>query len=76
MRQRAFESRVLRKILGHKRNELYDFYCSLNIIRVIRSRRIRSAGHVTDGNRKGAYRVFVGNLKDHLEDPDVQGSTI
>jgi hypothetical protein len=52
------EHRVLRKIFGPKRvevtgewrrlynEELYDLYSSPNIIRVIKSRRMRWAGHV------------------------------
>jgi len=41
---------------------------------VIKSRRMRWAWHVAHmRQRSGAYRVLVGkpNLKDHLEDPDV-----
>ena len=57
-RLRVFENRVLRKVLGSKRDkvtgewrilheeEFYDLYCSLNIIWVIKSRRMRWAGHV------------------------------
>ena len=53
-----FQDRVLRKILGSRRDEirgeqrkihneeLYDLYCSPNIIRGIKPRRIRWAGHV------------------------------
>jgi hypothetical protein len=49
----VFENRVLRRIFGPKRDEvtgewrrlhnkeLYDLYCSSNIIRVIKSRRMR-----------------------------------
>jgi hypothetical protein len=44
----------------HK-EELYDLYFSPNIIRVIKSRRMRWAGHVARiGNRRGAYKVLVG----------------
>ena len=55
---RVFENRVLRKILGPRRDEvtgewrrlhneeLNDLYSSPNIVRVIKSRRIRWAGHV------------------------------
>ena len=51
-RLRVFENRVLRRIFGHKRvemtrewrklhnEELNDLYSSLNIVRVIKSRRI------------------------------------
>jgi hypothetical protein len=41
--------------------ELSDLYCSPNIIRVIKSRRMRWAGHVAHmGERRGVYRVLVG----------------
>jgi len=41
--------------------ELNDLYCSPNIVRMIKSRRMRWAGHVA-GMRKsrGVYRVLVG----------------
>jgi hypothetical protein len=68
-----FENRVLRRIFGTMREEvtgelrkLYneernDLYCSPNIVRVIKSRRIRLAGHVACmGERRGVYRVLVG----------------
>jgi len=36
----------------------HDLYCSLNIIWVIKSRRMRWAGHVAyRGDRRGAYKV-------------------
>jgi hypothetical protein len=63
---------VLRRIFGPKRDEvtgewrrlhnkeLYALY-SPNIIRVIKSRRQRWAGHVARmGERRGAYRVLLG----------------
>jgi hypothetical protein len=69
----GFENRVLRKIFGPKRDEvtgewrrlhneeLYDLYSSPNIMRVIKSRRLRWAGHVTHiKERRAAYRVLVG----------------
>ena len=41
--------------------ELNDLYCSPNISRVIKSRRMRWAGHVARmGERRGIYRVLVG----------------
>jgi len=54
----VFENRVLRRIFGLKRDkvtgewrklhneELHDLYCSPNIVRVIKSRRMKSWGHV------------------------------
>jgi hypothetical protein len=69
---RVFENRVLRRIFGPKRvmitkewrtlhnEELNDLYYSPNIIRVIKSRRMRWAGHVARmGKRRGAYRFLV-----------------
>jgi hypothetical protein len=69
----VFENRVLRRIFGPKRDEvtgewrklhneeLHDLYCSLTILRVIKSRRIRWAGHVDRiGEGRGAYRILVG----------------
>jgi len=65
--------RVLRRIFGPKRyeatedcrelhnEELNDVYCSLNIVRVIKSRRMRWVGHVACmGERRGVYGVWVG----------------
>jgi hypothetical protein len=44
----------------HK-EELNDLYCSLNIVRVIKSRRMRWVGHVACmGERRGVYKVSVG----------------
>ena len=41
--------------------ELNDLYCSPNIVRVIKSRRMRWAGHVARmGQERGEYRVLVG----------------
>ena len=41
--------------------ELNDLYCSPNIVRVIKSRRLRWAGHVARmGEERGVYRVLVG----------------
>jgi len=48
--------------LKFKHNEeLNDLYSSPNIVRVIKSRRMRLAGHVARmGERKGVYRLLVG----------------
>ena len=66
------EKRVLRRIFGPKRDEvtrefrklhneeLNDLYSSPSIIRVIKSRRMRWAGHASlMGERGGVYRVLV-----------------
>jgi hypothetical protein len=71
-RLRVFENRVLRGIFGPKRDEvtgewrrlhneeLNDLYSSPNIIRAIKSRRIRWAGHVAHiVERRGIYRVLM-----------------
>jgi hypothetical protein len=59
--------------------ELYALYSSPNIIRVIRLRRLRWAGHVARmGESRGAYRALVGKPEggNHLEDPGVDGRII
>jgi len=71
---RVFENRVLRKIFGTKRDEvtgewrklhneeLNDLYPSSNVIRVIKSRRMRWTGRVARiVERRGVYRVLMGN---------------
>ena len=71
-RLRVFENRVLMRIFGTKRDEvtgewrklhneeLNDLYCLPDIIWLIRSRRMRWAGHVERmGDRKGTCRVLV-----------------
>jgi hypothetical protein len=62
-----FENRVLRRILGPKRDEvtggwrklhneeLQNLYSSPNIIRMFKSRRMRGAGHVARMGRRGMY---------------------
>jgi len=70
---RLFENMVLRRIFGPRRDEvtgewrrlhneeLNDLYCSPNIVRVIKLRRMRWAGHVARmGEERGAYMVLVG----------------
>jgi hypothetical protein len=49
--------------------ELNDLYSSNNIVRVIKSRRIRWVGHAARmGERRGVYRVLVGRPKRTRED--------
>ena len=44
--------------------ELNDLYCSPNIVRVIKSRIIRWAGHVARmGEKRSVYRVLVGRTE-------------
>jgi hypothetical protein len=71
-RLRVFVNRVLRKMFRPKReedrlwrklhnDEFHNLYSSLNIVRVIKSRRLRWAGHVACmGEGRGVYRVLVG----------------
>ncbi|KAJ4450972.1 hypothetical protein ANN_02407 [Periplaneta americana] len=72
----VFENKVLRKIFGAKRDEvtgewrklhnteLHELYSSPDIIRNIKSRRLRWAGHVARmGESRNAYRVLVGRPK-------------
>ena len=72
-RLRVFESMVLRRLFGPRRDEvtgdwrrlhneeLNDLYSSPNIVWVIKSRRVRWAGHVARmGEERGVYRVLVG----------------
>ena len=67
-----FENKVLRRIFGPRRDEvrgdwrrlhneeLNNLYCSPIIVRMIKSRRRRWAGHVARmGEERGAYRVLV-----------------
>jgi len=59
--------------------ELNDLYSSPNIVRVIKSRRMRWAGHVACvGKGRGVYRVLVGKPgeRDHWGDPGLDGSVI
>ncbi|KAJ4444398.1 hypothetical protein ANN_06190 [Periplaneta americana] len=72
-RLRVFENKILRKIFGTKRDEvtgewrklhnteLHVLYSSPDIIRNIKSRRLRWAGHVARmGESRNAYRMLVG----------------
>jgi hypothetical protein len=69
----VFENRVLRRMFGPKRDEvtgewrklhneeLHNLYPSANVIRMIKLRRMRWAGHVARmGEKRNAYRILVG----------------
>jgi hypothetical protein len=79
---------VLRRIFGPERDEvkggwrklrneeLHCLYSSPNIIRVIKSRRMRWAGQkVRMGEMRNAYKILVGKPegKNHSEDLGVDG---
>jgi hypothetical protein len=69
-RPRVFENRVVRRICGLKgdeviggwrklhNEELHNLYCSLSIIRMMKSRRRRWAGHVAHMGRRGMHIEF------------------
>ena len=82
---------VLRRIFGPRRDEvigerrrlhneeLNDLYFSPNIVRVIKSRRMRWAGHVARmGEERGVYRLLVGKPegRNHWGDLGVDGQII
>jgi hypothetical protein len=82
---------VLRRIFGPKRDnltrqwrklhndELNYLYSLTNIVRVIKSRRIKWAWHVAHmGEKSDVYRAFVGNLRAryNLGDPGIDGRII
>ena len=90
-RLRVFEKRVLRRIFGPKRDgvtrewrklhneELNDLYCSPNIVRVIKSRRLRWTGHVARMEEgRVVHKVLVEKPegKRPLGDEDVDGRII
>jgi len=73
---RVFENMVLGRIFRPRRDEvtgewrrlhneeLNDLYSSPNIVRLIKSRRMRWAGHVARmGEKRGVYRVLLGKLE-------------
>jgi hypothetical protein len=86
-RLRIFENRVLRKILGTEteedgswrklhNDELHGLYSSQNIVRVIKSRRMRWAGHVAlMGEGRGVTGFWLGDPKgrDRWEGQGVDG---
>jgi hypothetical protein len=87
----VFENRVLRRVFGPKRDEvtgewkklhneeLNDLYSLSNIVRVVKSRRMRWAGHVARmGDVRGVQRVLVGKPEGMrpLGDQDVDGRIV
>jgi hypothetical protein len=83
----VFENRYLRKILGAKRDEvtgewrklhneeLYILYSSPNIIRQIKSKRMRCARHVASMGRESipGFNEKARRKETHLEDQGVYG---
>jgi hypothetical protein len=70
-RLKMFENRALRRIFGTKRDEmvrrwrklrkeeLHNLYSSTNIIRIMRSRRMKLAGHVPHMREKIKHKIFL-----------------
>jgi hypothetical protein len=66
----VFENRVLRRIFGPKRNEvtgdwtnlhneeLHNLYSSPSVTRMIKSRKMKLAGHVARMGRRGLHRGY------------------
>jgi hypothetical protein len=90
-RLKVFAYRVLRRIFGPQRDEVTEewrklhneelnyLYSSPNIVRLIKSRIMRWAGHVSLMGKAEVYTGFWWrNLRerDHLEDPGVDGRII
>jgi len=87
-RLKVSENRLQRRIFGPKRDEitgerrtlhnvvLNELFSSPNVVRWIKSRRMRWAEHVAGlGERRGVYRALVGKPeeRDLLEDPSIDG---
>jgi hypothetical protein len=78
-RLRVFEKRVLRRIFGPKRDEvvggrrklhneqLHDLYSSPNIIRTMKSRRMRWAGNVALMGRRGTRIGYWYESQDYQD---------
>jgi hypothetical protein len=74
---RVFENRVLRRMFGPERDgvrggwrrlhneELHNLYSSPSIIRIIKSRRMRWAGHVARmADERNVYRLLIGKQRE------------
>jgi hypothetical protein len=82
-RLRVSENRVLRifgpqndEVVGERRKahkELRDLYSSPSMIRMIKSRRVRWAGHVARMGKGNAHRLLVESQRErgHLEEQDL-----
>jgi hypothetical protein len=89
-RLKVFQNRVPSRMFGPKRDEvtgecrklhneeLNDLYCSHNIARVIKSRRMKWAGHVARMAEGACTGFWWGNLREraHWGDPGVNGRII
>jgi hypothetical protein len=90
-RSRVSENRVRRRVFGAEREKvaggwrrlhnekLHNLYASPNIVRVIKSRKTKWAGHVAlMGVVRNVYKIMSRNVKgrDHSEDIGVDGKII
>jgi hypothetical protein len=75
----VFENRLLRRMIGPKRDEvtgewrklhneeLHDLYSSPSIIKIMKTRRMRWAGHVARmGEKRNEYGLLVGKLEERM----------